>query len=98
MLKTTLLACFIILFSGTGVALTAEKKPPKNVEKLSKPDSSMLRCWQQGKLLFTETRWHSFTIANKENVLNFTRDEKSNQSLSLINMGDTICLYQKQDS
>lgn len=98
MFKITLLACLIILFFSTGAALAAEKKSTKNVEKLSAPDSSMLRCWQQGKLLFTETRWHSFTIENKENVLNFTREEKSNESLSLINMGDTICLYQKQDS
>ena len=98
MVKAVLLASLAIMIVCSGLTSAAEKKVITKNAKHSKVENSQLRCWQQGKLLFNEMNWHSFTVANKENVLNFTKDDKDNRTLSLINMGETICLYQKKDA
>lgn len=59
------------------------------------PNHASLRCWQNGKLLFEELDWQSFSINNKDNVLSFEHKELNKQSLSLINLGETVCLYRK---
>lgn len=84
----------VMMLSSVSTFASDIGKAYKTKEKISLPKSN-LRCWQQGKLLFDESDWNSFTIANKDNVLNFTNDENSNQTLSIIDMGDTVCLYKK---
>jgi len=98
MVKGVLLASLVTMIVCSGFTLAADKKTRAKDDNHTQAENSRLRCWQQGKLLFNEVDWHSFTVANKENVINFTKDDKDNQTLSLINMGETICLYQKKDS
>lgn len=68
-----------------------------NAQLHSDPNRSTLRCWQHGKLLFEEADWRSFNIKDQKNVLNFTHKTLRNQSLSLVNFGETVCLYRKVD-
>jgi len=90
-------ASFILLGALLVFCSTAEAADITNAGEKNKStaEQSSLRCWQQGKLLFTELDWHSFTVTNKDNVLNFTQSDESNNTLSLINMGEAICIYKK---
>ncbi|MFV2055394.1 MAG: hypothetical protein ACC707_02960 [Thiohalomonadales bacterium] len=87
----TLLGAFL-LFCSTAEAVDTTLS---GETKKSTAEKSSLRCWQQGKLIFTELDWHSFTVTNKDNVLNFTHSDESDATLSLINMGESICVYKK---
>ena len=89
----TLLWILLLFSSSIDAADNSKKAEPTN--KFGKSDKSSLRCWQQGKLLFTEMDWDSFTVANKDNVQNFTKDGDSNSTLSLINMGESLCLFKQ---
>jgi hypothetical protein len=75
----------------------ADKLATTPVAGESDPKRSSLRCWQNGKLLFEEMDWQSFSINNKTNVLSFEHKLLSNQTLSLIDLGESVCLYRRID-
>jgi len=54
---------------------------------------SRLRCWQKGSLLFDESGLESFSVANRKNVISFSFKEVENQSLHLVDLGETVCLF-----
>jgi len=75
-----------------------EKMVEENSARLaSDPNRSSLRCWQHGKLLFEEVDWRSFNLNDKKNVVTFTHKTLRNQTLSLVDLGETVCVYRKVD-
>jgi len=98
-IKIILLAVFVVIASSASAGVVnkeLEKMVEENSAKLaSDPDRSSLRCWQHGKLLFEEVDWRSFDINDKKNVLTFAHKTLRNQSLSLVDFGETVCVYRK---
>ena len=75
-----------------------EKMVEENSSRLaSDPNLSSLRCWQKGKLLFEEVDWRAFNLGDKKNILTFSHKTLRNQTLSLIDLGETVCVYRKVD-
>lgn len=62
-------------------------------------DSSNLRCWQYGELLFEETHLSDRKLSSQNSVLVFEDDGKSGEAndreLYLIDTGSATCLYEK---
>jgi len=75
-----------------------EKMVEENSARLaSDPNRSSLRCWQHGKLLFEEVDWRAFNLADNKNVTTFSHKTLRNQTLSLVDLGETVCVYRKVD-
>jgi len=72
-------------------ALSDEMKKKQDYKNAS--TQSRLRCWQKGSLLFDESGLESFSVANRKNVISFSFKEVENQSLHLVDLGETVCLF-----
>ena len=89
----------IFLFISTvSIAGVVNKEIEENVDasKISSASalpSNNLRCWQKGKLLFEELNY-GLSSNNNMHMIKFNHNQKQKQSLGLINLGETICVYQ----
>ena len=69
--------------------------------EVSARDTSNLRCWQYGELLFEETHLSEKKLSSAENMLVFESDTRpgyqngNDRKLFLINAGSATCLYEK---
>jgi len=100
-MKTALLGVLAIATCTASAGVVnkeLEKMVEENAARLaSDPDRSSLRCWQYGKLMFEEVDWRAFNLSDKKNVVNFSHKTLRNQTLSLIDLGETFCVYRKVD-
>lgn len=60
-------------------------------------DTSNLRCWQYGELLFEETHLSEEKLGSTDNMLVFQggSDDDKKRQIYLINAGSATCLYKK---
>lgn len=109
LIPISLLALFAV--AGSSLSVTADVKTQASETKLSdlasaEPavsarDTSSLRCWQYGELLFEETHLSETRLSNTENMLVFESDTRPGyqngieRKLYLINTGTATCLYEK---
>lgn len=102
MRKTLLvIAASLLLLTGNTSAGVVNKEMEKLMAEpgpsTSDPNRSSLRCWQYGKLLFEEMDWRGDSLTDKKDVLSFAHVSLRNQTLSLVDLGETVCLYRKVD-
>lgn len=105
----SLLALFTV--AGSSLGVTADVKPQASTNSLvdlasvepavPARDTSSLRCWQYGELLFEETHLSETRLTSTENMLVFESDARPGyqngieRKLYLINSGSATCLYEK---
>lgn len=73
-------------------AVNAAAKAREISRKLAE-DSSTLRCWQDGRLLFEERRVSEPVMEDDDDALRFKAQGKDNAALMLIDFGEATCLY-----
>ena len=77
------------------------KKPTdltKVEARVSARDTSNLRCWQYGELLFEETHLSEKKLSSTDNMLVFGSGAgraDDDREIYLINAGSATCLYEK---
>lgn len=70
----------------------AEAQPERQAAR----DTSNLRCWQEGELLFEQTHLKNKKLSDKNNIMVFEDDGSSkDRELYLIDVGTATCLYEK---
>lgn len=94
--------CATALSTGTGLAAAEIKAQPHSTVPTLRQgtqtarDTSTLRCWQYGELLFEQAHLQAKTLSEKNRMLVFESDGgKKDRELYLIDIGSATCLYEK---
>lgn len=105
LLTTITIATCALLTAASSYSIAAVSAKPSpsialadttTVGKKSARDSSSLRCWQYGELLFEETHLAASSLSSNNNVITFENEnDASERQLYLINTGSATCLYEK---
>lgn len=101
--RTVLVAALIALY---GVTLPAAADIKPNEEAASRAaaqanknqsvnDTSKLRCWQYGELLFEESGISNKTLSKDFGSIAFTRGGDKQGQLLLVDFGTATCLYEE---
>lgn len=98
----TIIIFVLYFYSAVSVAGVVNKELEASVEASAKgsmqtPPKSSLRCWQKGKLLFDESDYGLSTSNNNVRMIKFNHNQSRGRSLGLINLGETLCVYQKSE-
>lgn len=100
--KITLTLVGLVAALGVSMSLQADIKPNQAAMTTaakdgndSTADTSTLRCWQYGELLFEEAGIANSTLQKESGVIEFKRKRNSQGKLQLLDFGTATCLYEE---